>query len=178
MEDDEYEMKDFTYYARIVMMIVLVIQLILFIVFIVVIYGVESDMDKLIFNLSRISLFRYKKLDEMEDDFIFKSEQKQGIETCISFFIIAFAVFLVEFIMHFACEKKKYNYNWSENLFRNWNHLITMLTFVIGQFLYIIACLIIPIYLHRMRTLYDFLDDDLKILNKENKDLIDSSILN
>ena len=37
MEDDEYEMKDFTYYARIVMMIVLAIQLILFIVFIVVI---------------------------------------------------------------------------------------------------------------------------------------------
>ena len=131
MEDDEYEMKDFTYYV-----IVLVIQLILFIVFIVVIYGVESDMDKLIFNLSRISLFRYKKLDEMEDDFIFKSEQKQGIETCISFFIIAFAVFLVEFIMHFACEKKKYNYNWSENLFRNWNHLITMLTFVIGPYLF------------------------------------------
>ena len=32
MEDDEYEMKDFTYYARIVMMIVLAIQLILFIV--------------------------------------------------------------------------------------------------------------------------------------------------
>ena len=78
MEDDEYEMKDFTYYARIVMMIVLAIQLILFIVFIVVIYGVESDMDKLIFNLSKISLFRYKNLDEMEDDFIFKSEQKQG----------------------------------------------------------------------------------------------------
>ena len=75
MEDDEYEMKDFTYYARIVMMIVLAIQLILFIVFIVVIYGVESDMDKLIFNLSRISPFRYKDLDEMEDDFIFKSEQ-------------------------------------------------------------------------------------------------------
>ena len=163
MEDDEYEMKDFTYYARIVMMIVLAIQLILFIVFIVVIYGVESDMDKLIFNLSRISLFRYKNLDEMEDDFIFKSEQKQGIETCISFFIISFAVFLVEFIMHFACEKKKYKYDCSEKLFRNWNHLITMLTFVLGQFLYIIACLIIPI-------------DDLKILNKENKDLIDSSI--
>ena len=97
----------------------------------------------------------------MEDDFIFKSEQKQGIETCISFFIIAFAVFLVEFIMHFACEKKKYKYDCSEKLFRNWNHLITMLTFVLGQFLYIIACLIIPIYLHRMRTLYDFLDDDL-----------------
>jgi hypothetical protein len=176
MEDDEYEMKDFTYYARIVMMIVLAIQLILFIVFIVVIYGVESDMDKLIFNLSKISLFRYKNLDEMEDDFIFKSEQKQGIETCISFFIISFVVFLVEFIMHFACEKKKYKYDCSEKLFRNWNHLITMLTFVLGQFLYIIACLIIPIYLHRMRTLYDFLDDDLKILNKENKDLIDSSI--
>ena len=167
MEDDEYEMKDFTYYARIVMMIVLAIQLILFIVFIVVIYGVESDMDKLI-----------DKIDPKKKyfDFGFVSEQKRGIETSISFFIIAFVVFLVEFIMHFACEKKKYKYDWSEKLFRNWNHLITMLTFVLGQFLYIIACLIIPIYLHRMRTLYDFLDDDLKILNKENKDLIDSSI--
>ena len=167
MEDDEYEMKDFTYYARIVMMIVLAIQLILFIVFIVVIYGVESDMNKLI-----------DKIDPKKKyfDFGFVPEQKRGIETSISFFIIAFVVFLVEFIMHFACEKKKYKYNWSENLFRNWNHLITMLTFVLGQFLYIIACLIIPIYLHRMRTLYDFLDDDLKILNKENKDLIDSSI--
>lgn len=168
MEDDEYEMKDFTYYARIVMMIVLAIQLILFIVFIVVIYGVQSDMDKLIYNLGN-SIIKYEEINKV---FAFKSEQKNGIATCLSFFVIAFVVFLVEFIVHFACEKKRYNYDWSENVFRNWNHLITMLTFVIGQFLYIIACLIIPIYLHRMRTL----DDVLGILNKENKDLIDSSI--
>ena len=168
MDDDDYEMKDFTYYSRIVMMIIYGIQLILFIVFIVVIYGVESDMSKLNDVI--------REFDKSFDlSFIFE-EQKQGIETCISFFIIAFVFFLVEFIFHFGCENHRYDRPFFEKLCRDWNHLITILTFVIGQFLYIIACLIIPIYLHRMRTLYDFLDDDLKILNKENKDLIDSSI--
>ena len=71
MEDDEYEMKDFTYYARIVMMIVLAIQLILFIVFIVVIYGVQSDMDKLIYNLGN-SIIKYEEINKV---FAFKSEQ-------------------------------------------------------------------------------------------------------
>ena len=164
-DEDDYEMKDFTYYSRIVMMIIYGIQLILFIVFIVVIYGVESDMSKLNDGI--------REFDSSFDlNFIF-DEQKQGIETCISFFIIAFVFFLIEFIFHFGCENHRYDRPFFEKLCRDWNHLITILTFVIGQFLYLIACLIIPIYLHRVRTLDDFFGG---FLGEEETDLIDSSI--
>ena len=165
-EEVDYEMKDFTYYSRIVMMIIYGIQLILFIVFIVVIYGVESDMSKLNDGIKKLG-------SSFDFDFVF-SEQKQGIETCISFFIIAFVFFLIEFIFHFGCENHRYDRPFFERLCRDWNHLITILTFVIGQFLYIIACLIIPIYLHRVRTLKDlFYDGEL---GEFEIDLIDSSI--
>jgi len=169
MEEYDYEMKDFTYYSRIVMMIIYGIQLILFIVFIVVVYGVESDMGKLDEKIHENIRGIYSSFDLT---FIFE-EQKQGIETCISFFIIAFVFFLVEFIFHFGCEKHRYDRPFFEKLCRDWNHLITILTFVIGQFLYIIACLIIPIYLHRVRTIDDFFDGRL---DKDEMDLIDSSI--
>lgn len=168
-EEVDYEMKDFTYYSRIVMMIIYGIQLILFIVFIVVVYGVESDMGKLDEKIHENIRGIYSSFDLT---FIF-DEQKQGIETCISFFIIAFVFFLVEFIFHFGCEKHRYDRPFFEKLCRDWNHLITILTFVIGQFLYIIACLIIPIYLHRVRTIDDFFDGRL---DKDEMDLIDSSI--
>ena len=168
-EEVDYEMKDFTYYSRIVMMIIYGIQLILFIVFIVVVYGVESDMGKLDEKIHENIRGIYSSFDLT---FIFE-EQKQGIETCISFFIIAFVFFLVEFIFHFGCEKHRYDRPFFEKLCRDWNHLITILTFVIGQFLYIIACLIIPIYLHRVRTIDDFFDGRL---DKDEMDLIDSSI--
>ena len=79
----------------------------------------------------------------------------------------------MEFIFHFGCEKHRYDRPFFEKLCRDWNHLITILTFVIGQFLYIIACLIIPIYLHRVRTIDDFFDGRL---DKDEMDLIDSSI--
>ena len=172
-EEVDYEMKDFTYYSRIVMMIIYGIQLILFIVFIVVIYGVESDMDKLNEKIEK----RMRLIESSFDlKFIF-SEQKQGIETCISFFIIAFVFFLVEFIFHFGCDKHRYERPFFERLCRDWNHLITILTFVIGQFLYIIACLIIPIYLHRVRTLDETIDVlYYGLLREEETDLIDSSI--
>ena len=168
-EEVDYEMKDFTYYSRIVMMIIYGIQLILFIVFIVVVYGVESDMGKLDEKIHENIRGIYSSFDLT---FIF-DEQKQGIKTCISFFIIAFVFFLVEFIFHFGCEKHRYDRPFFEKLCRDWNHLITILTFVIGQFLYIIACLIIPIYLHRVRTIDDFFDGRL---DKDEMDLIDSSI--
>ena len=167
MKDDDYEMKDFTYYSRIVMMVVNAIELILFIVFIVVMYGVKSDMNK--FNED---IERFRTGSTFDIDFAF-SEQKQGMEACAAFFIIAFIVFFVEFIFHFGCEKHRYKYEWAEKFFRDWNHLIIILTFSIGQFLYFIACLIIPIYLHRVRTLKDLFEGKLE---DDEIDLIDSSI--
>jgi hypothetical protein len=99
MEDDDYKMRHFTYYSRIVMMIVVGIQLILFIVFIVSVHSVRSIMEK-IFDHTHYS---FSRLDYDFTD-IYK-EQTQAIDTCFAFFTISFALFLIEFIVHFACEK-------------------------------------------------------------------------
>lgn len=165
----DYQIKDFTYYSRIVMMIVNSVQLILFIVFVVF---AHSNYD----NMAQVQSY----LGFYEEDsftFIFK-EQKDGINTCFSFFIIAFVVFLVEFIMHFAFEDCRYKYDCSKYVFRYWNHLIIILTFVIMQFLYIVCCLIIPIYLHRVRTLRNDLKEEFEDPKKDKKysDMVDSCV--
>ena len=157
MEDDKYQMKDFTYYSRIVMMIVSAVQLILFVAIVVVSDIIKDDMGKV--NEVFEKDYRRAHYKEIDFDFIF-SEQKSGIDACFAFFFIAFVVFLVEFIMHFACEDCHYKYEWTEKFFRKWNHLITILTFVIMQFLYVVCCLIIPIYLDRTRTLRDDMKDE------------------
>ena len=120
MEDDEYKMKHFTYYSKIVMMIVVGIQ------------------------------------------FIFE-EQNQAIDTCFAFFIISFTIFLIESIVAFSCGGKC-----SENnevfiiIFEKMNHILIILTFTIIQFLYVISCLIIPIYLDRVRTFKKYFEDRAK----------------
>ena len=183
MEDDKYQMKDFTYYSRIVMMIVSAVQLILFVAFVVVSDTIKDDMGKvnkdleLIYDLNNLDyFFDHYELYEADFDFIFK-EQKSGIDACFAFFFIAFVVFLVEFIMHFACEDCHYKYEWTEKFFRKWNHLITILTFVIMQFLYVVCSLIIPIYLDRTRTLRDFFEDTFdKDIYSEFSDDVDSCV--
>ena len=169
MEDDDYKMRHFTYYSRIVMMIVVGIQLILFIVFIVSVHSVRSIMEK-IFDHTHYS---FGRLDYDFTD-IYK-EQTQAIDTCFAFFTISFALFLLEFIVHFACEKK---YDSDDDGFVNvicfkWNHLVIILTFVIIQFLYVISCLIIPIYLDRVRTFKDMIKDNI---NQTDVESIDSCI--
>ena len=168
----EYKMKDFTYYSYIVMMIVLSIQLILFIVFIVFAHTVGDEMDD-------INVKTYSKL-KINIKFIFK-EQKQGIDTCFAFFIISFVIYLIEFVFHFACNGCDYRYATLRTCLSDFNHFIIILTFLVVQFLYLICCLIIPIYLERVRTLRDYLkplvgDDKYATLSKDDLDSMDSCV--
>ena len=144
------EEKKFTYYSRIVMMIVNSIQLILFIIFIVFTHTIRDDMREVNKSI---------EYDRIGYDFVF-DEQTQGVDTCFAFFIIVFVFFAIEFIWHFACDDCKYTYDIFENLLKNWNELIIIITFLIAQFLYLISCLIFPIYLDRVRTLRDYLEDN------------------
>ena len=57
MEDDDYKARHFTYYSRIVMIIVTGIELILFIVFIVIGHNIQSIMNKIYKNYRYI--FQY-----------------------------------------------------------------------------------------------------------------------
>ena len=174
-EEKKYQMKDSTYYSRIVMMIVNSIQLILFIVFIVFTHTIRDDMREVNKSVG------YSRI---EYDFVF-DEQTQGVDTCFAFFIISFVFFLFEFIWHFACKDCDYHYDIFKNIFGDWNHLIIILTFLIAQFLYLISCLIIPIYLDRVRTLRDHLEDnyfgktdiyDNVIFSKDDLDKVESCI--
>ena len=144
MEDNVFELKDFTYYSRIVMMIILAVQFVLFIIFIVFIHDVKDLMDKVNNNVSHYFYNYDEDIYDISDIF---HEQTQGIDACISFFIISFVVFLIEFIAHFGCDYKNYDWFFFNKVFNSWNHLLTLLSFIIAQFLYVIACLIIPIYL-------------------------------
>ena len=148
MEDDEYKMKHFTYYSKIVMMIVVGIQFILFIVFIVSVHNVGSIMNN-IYNNKEPDNYYYIRNPLDDFQFIFE-EQNQAIDTCFAFFIISFTIFLIESIVAFSCGGKC-----SENnevfiiIFEKMNHILIILTFTIIQFLYVISCLIIPIYEYR-----------------------------
>ena len=82
-EEKKYQMKDSTYYSRIVMMIVNSIQLILFIVFIVFTHTIRDDMREVNKSVG------YSRI---EYDFVF-DEQTQGVDTCFAFFIISFVFF-------------------------------------------------------------------------------------
>lgn len=162
MEDDEYKMKHFTYYSKIVMMIVVGIQFILFIVFIVSVHNVGSIMNNIYNNKEPYNDYyiRNHYLDDFQ--FIFE-EQNQAIDTCFAFFIISFTIFLIESIVAFSCGGKC-----SENnevfiiIFEKMNHILIILTFTIIQFLYVISCLIIPIYLDRVRTFKKYFEDCAK----------------
>ena len=161
MEDDEYKMKHFTYYSKIVMMIVVGIQFILFIVFIVSVHNVGSIMNNIYNNKEPDNYYYYYYIRNRLDDFQFIfEEQNQAIDTCFAFFIISFTIFLIESIVAFSCGGKC-----SENnevfiiIFEKMNHILIILTFTIIQFLYVISCLIIPIYLDRVRTFKKYFED-------------------
>lgn len=176
MEDNVFELKDFTYYSRIVMMIILAVQFVLFIIFIVFIHDVKDLMDKVNNNVSHYFYNYDEDIYDISDIF---HEQTQGIDACISFFIISFVVFLIEFIAHFGCDYKKYDWFFFNKVFNSWNHLLTLLSFIIAQFLYVIACLIIPIYLDRVTSLKDIYNLILIHVSRspdQDKETIDSCI--
>ena len=171
MEDNDFKMKHFTYYSKILMTVVTGIQLILFIVFIVVTHNVKSIMDK---------IYKHYMHDDIYDFRFIYDEQTQAIDTCFAFFIISFTIFLIEFIVNFCCEKKDCENEVLNTLFNQLNHILIILTFIIIQFLYVISCLIIPIYLDRVRTFEDYfkkyIGDNYPSTKKPDIDSIDSCI--
>lgn len=180
---------DRKYFSKIIMMIIFSVELIIFIVNLVMVYSVKSNMNEVNEEINPdLELYRimkdygydydyrfYNGDDFLDFGFIFK-EQEQGISACIAFFIIGFIFFLLEFIVYFGCENNNDNLetNIFHKLFFDWNHMITVLSFIIGQFMYLISCVIIPIYLNRTVTLKDDLFD--YELEKKTKDKIESCI--
>ena len=98
MEDSIFQLKDFTYYSRIVMMIILSVQFVLFIIFIVFIHDIKGLMTKVNDNVKNNVKNNHLYNEDLYDISDIFHEQTQGIDACISFFIISFVVFLVEFI--------------------------------------------------------------------------------
>ena len=178
-EEKNFKMEDPTYYSRIVMMIIMAIQLILFIIFAVLTHTNSDNMEKVYqrndaayqrndaanVGCYEVDYYPYYECvfnninnitKPLNHTFIFKEHEKQ-MDTCFAFFVISFFFFLIEFIMHFCCATQEFNEGFFKNFFNYWNHLIIILTFVIAQFLYIIACLVTPIYLDRTRSIRDLL---------------------
>ena len=185
MEDDDYKTRHFTYYSKIVMMIVTGIQLILFIVFIVVTHNIQSIMNKIYTHYNEYLKFNdgsgeHYDFQEINDFRFIFDEQTQAIDACFAFFVISFVIFLVEFIVNFSCENKDCGNGVLNLLFNQLNHILIILTFIIIQFLYVISCLIIPIYLDRVRTFKDYFDKEIDDKFKDKKepdiDSIDSCV--
>ena len=109
----------FSYYARIVMLIILSFEFILSIVFI----GVISE-------------FKY-----------YEKSQYPAICATFSLNFISFFFFVIEFIAYCTCQKETCNYENIRLILINHNHFISLITFLICQFLYFVNCCIIPIYL-------------------------------
>ena len=179
MVDDSYS-KDFRYYSRIVMFIICSIQFILFVVYIAVIYDVKDTINenpKISYLYCNNILYYFsREIDESCDDFkSIMREQGQGIAATFSFFIISYVIFFIECIIHFCCNNNNNNNNYNNNNYGNKlcdnickdGHFINLLTFIIAQFMYLIACLIIPIYLDRVRTIRDMFSESYgKDMNK------------
>ena len=163
-------LKDFTYYSRIVMFILCSIQFILAIVFIAVIYDVKDTINEnatLTSIVCKSEFLSYKEREQLCKDFkSILEEQGQGIATTFSFFLIAYVIFFIECILHFCCENKKYDNEIFNNIFSKWNHFIILSAFIICQFMYLVSCLIIPIYLDRVRTIRDLYKDVEKDLDE------------
>lgn len=191
MEESEYRIGDPKYFSRIVMMIIFTLQLILFIIFIVLVYRVRDNMNKL--KASFYSISSYNKLyggnyypfgsysyygnSEENDPFVYIfQEQVDGISACMAFFVIGFIFFLVEFIIHFGCEESFFENKYLINVFVDFNHNITLISFVVAQFLYVITCLLIPIYLDRTITFRDYIKSENFLLIPKDKEFIDSSV--
>ena len=200
--------KKFTYYSRIVMMIIMTFEFILNLIFIITIvevkdnkyekdcvnynnnynsyynsynsyndydydydyynynYGNDYDND----NYNYPSSSQSKKIKEENDVFVL---HYRGISTSFSFFFISYFIFFIEFLAYFTCEDCHYILDF---ILRELNHLILLITFFIGQFLYLIDCMIIPVFYQRITKLNYFYysifcdENETKIIKKKIND--------
>lgn len=199
----------YTYYTRLVMIIIFCVEFILFISFAVWIHDAKDIVDN-IYNNSQKDYYydenknlvknrSYYVYDDYNGEYIYQYnyvskyslydftsifiEQKKGMDTCLAFFIIFFIIFLAEFIVHFACKSTSCDNSFFRCFFKDGNHGFTFLSFILAQFIYFIACLLIPIYLDRVRTFKDFYDANLNVkapdemTKKDEIDLIQSIVI-
>ena len=179
----------YTYYTRLVMIIIFSVEFILFISFAVWIHDAKDIMDNIYSNSQKDYYFdinknevqnrSYRVYNGYNEEYIYQynyvykhsiydftsifTEQKKGMDACLAFFIIFFIVFLAEFIVHFACENCCHENSCFKCFFIDGNHGLTFLSFILAQFIYFIACLLIPIYLDRVRTFKDFYVSNINV---------------
>ncbi len=147
--------KVFSYYARIVMIIILAIEFILNIVFLVIISDIKDknefdDRDNsIIDDLVKYGGYYYFFYSDEIENLIF-IEHFNAISAVFSLYLISFFCFIIEFIAYCSCKGDNDCSNGCEVLFQKLNHIIALITFFICQFLYFIDCLIIPVYFQRV----------------------------
>jgi hypothetical protein len=125
----------FSYYVRIVMLIILLIEFILSIVFL----GVMKEINSY-FHSNYIMYFDY---------------QYKCISLTFSFSIISLFVFVIEYIANRTCGREACEEECSgiiSFLFFKLNHFISLITFLICQILYLVDCCIIPVYLQGIKN--------------------------
>jgi hypothetical protein len=116
----------FSYYARIVMLIILSIEFILSIAFL----AVGSKIKEILHS------------DTIDYDYQYKS-----ICATFSLFFISIFVFLVEFLAYCTLNRNGCESEYLRFLCKELNHFISLISFLICQLLYFIDCCLFPVYL-------------------------------
>ena len=151
--DNKNERK-FSYYSRIVMMIILSMEFLLNIIFLAVINGIKDKYYEKLSSSSWINAFcKIYDCDYDKKEIDIFNYHYKGISATFSLFFISFFVFLIQFIAYCSCQKANCN-EFVDMLFKEFNHVSSLITFFICQFLYFIECLIIPVYYQRIKNLH------------------------
>ena len=137
---DNKSEKKFLYYARIIIMIIVSIELILNLVFLLIIINIRDNFKRLCNNYEYIS-----------EHFI-------TIVILFSFFLFFSSFFLFEFLCHCCC-------NYSND---NCYHCMMLIIFLICQILYLIYCILFPVYLSGLSLSGedDCIEEEKKIIKK------------
>ena len=135
--------RQYDYYASIVMLIIMLIEFILSIVFLGVMREVKNSLVMKIFDY-----------------------QYDGICLTFSFSFISFFVFALYFIIDHTCRESELDDPF-KRIFKDLNHFVSLITFIICQLLYFVDCCIIPVYLQGLKMHVDL--DNKKIDNAIKK---------
>ena len=130
--DNENKEYTFSYYSRIIMMIILSFEFIFNIIFLATI----------------LDIIKSQSIEEN----IFKVH-KHSINIIFSFFFISYMVFFIELLAFSGCFINCNYYKIFQFILKNLNHLIMLITFFICQFLFLIQCVIIPVYSQGVKNL-------------------------
>ena len=141
--------KKFIYYSRIVMMIIMTIEFILNFIFIIAIIEVKNNKyEEDCANFKAYNNYFHYLDEELKKENNVFVHHHQGISASFSLFFISYLLFLFEFLAPTLFES--YCHSYLELILKDLNHLILLITFFIGQFLYLIDCMIIPVFYQRI----------------------------